>query len=121
MSYYALKLFMWLMVCYGTTQLIVLSVIFESPRNYLRSKSGILDSLLGCMLCTGTWVSAIYSFLLWSPSSIVFDFDVLYYKIGGIGDNVVGLFRHIIFGVLDAIVGGALIWFLYLIDNKLSK
>lgn len=132
MSLFITKLLFWVILVYGTTQLIVESVIFRPIRDRLKSRSKFWDGLLACMLCTGTWVSGIASMLIWSPSSIVFSSDIMPGTFGIVNDGsfwgyvatglvqLFGIGRFIIFALMDAIIGGSLIWFLHLIDRRLS-
>lgn len=66
---------------YGMTNILVWGSIFSGFRNrlYEGSKSSspfkdvynFFSELLGCMLCTGTWVGFILSMLWFSPTSFI--------------------------------------------------
>lgn len=69
------------LAAYGMTNILVWGSIFSSFRNklYEGSKSSspfkgvynFFSELLGCMLCTGTWVGFILSFFWFSPTYFV--------------------------------------------------
>jgi hypothetical protein len=50
------KLFLWAFMAYGMTSIIVWGSIFESTRLYIKGKSKFFGDLVGCTLCTSTWV-----------------------------------------------------------------
>lgn len=106
-GYFILKLFMWTMFGYGLTQIIVESALFSGIRGWIAARSVFLMKLTSCMLCSGTWISALLT-MLWSPSEVVFTHEVI-------------IFRSALFIIMNGVIGGAFIWYLHLIDNKLSK
>jgi len=108
------KLFMWVILTYGATQIIVESALFQSFRDAVERRSDFFGRLVTCMLCAGVWVSAITSVVVWSPAVATFDSDSnMIFTIAGICHRTVMLWA-------DAMIGSVFVWFLHLIDGKLS-
>ena len=51
-----MTLFIWVFVAYGMTSILVWGSIFESTRTYIKKHSKFFGELIGCTLCTATWV-----------------------------------------------------------------
>lgn len=62
------NIILFILACYGTTNIVVHSKILESFRLFISNKSIFLGELLDCMMCTGFWVGMFYS--------ICFSFDI---------------------------------------------
>lgn len=58
------KIFLWMIMAYGTSTIIVYGSIFEKPRNWLSKQSPILDDFIHCMICIPTWVGFFLSVVL---------------------------------------------------------
>jgi hypothetical protein len=58
------QLVLWSFVAYGMTTILVYGSIFENPRNWIKKKSKFFGELLGCMMCTSTWVGFFMSLSL---------------------------------------------------------
>lgn len=78
--------------CTGITVILVLSSLLEPVREFISSKSNLLNKLINCTMCTGFWVGAVCSIwfdinpvfagaasalLSWSVSSIVETFNTV--------------------------------------------
>lgn len=78
--------------CTGITIIMVLSHLLEPVREFISSKSNILNKLINCTMCTGFWVGAVCSIwfdintvfaaaisalLSWSISSVVETFNTV--------------------------------------------
>lgn len=63
----------WVLIAYGMTSIIVWGSIFEKVRLWITSKSTFFGDLIGCTLCTSTWVGFFMSFVLGSVTSSVFE------------------------------------------------
>lgn len=50
------QLFLWMIMAYGMTSILVWGSIFEDLRNWIKSVSGFFGDLISCTLCTSTWV-----------------------------------------------------------------
>jgi hypothetical protein len=50
------KIFLWSFMAYGMTSIIVWGSIFESTRVWIKAHSKFFGDLVGCTLCTSTWV-----------------------------------------------------------------
>ena len=66
------ELFLWSLIGYGLTSIIVWGSIFEKPREWIKKKSDFLGELLSCTLCTATWVGFFLSLCLGGLTSTVF-------------------------------------------------
>ena len=49
-------LVLWAFIGYGMSTILVYGSIFETQRVWIRKKSNFFGELIGCMLCTPTWV-----------------------------------------------------------------
>ena len=66
-----MNLIIWLLAAYGMTQILVYGTIFDKPRRWISSHSNFLGDLLGCMMCTSTWVGFLFSFTFYSPTDLL--------------------------------------------------
>ena len=64
-----MNLIMWLVTAYGLSQILVYGTIFDKPRDWLSRNSRFIGDLLGCMMCTSTWVGFLFSFIFYSPTA----------------------------------------------------
>jgi hypothetical protein len=62
------ELILWAFMGYGMSTIIVYGSIFENQRIWIKSKSTFFGDLIGCMLCTSTWVGFFMSIILGSLS-----------------------------------------------------
>lgn len=46
----------WSFMAYGMTTILVYGSIFESLRNWIKKHSKFFGTLIGCVMCTSTWV-----------------------------------------------------------------
>ena len=75
-----MELLIWLISAYGMTQILVYGSIFDTPREWITKKSKFFGDLLGCMMCTSTWVGFFFAVVLWSPTES-FDLPIKYSNI----------------------------------------
>jgi hypothetical protein len=71
------QLLLWMVMSYGMSNILVYGSIFNGPRNAIRKWSEttlplhgfaeFLINMLGCMMCTSTWVGFFYGIFLYSP------------------------------------------------------
>ena len=54
----------WILAAYGMTSILVWGSIFESTRTFIKKHSKFFGALIGCTLCTSTWVGFFMSFVL---------------------------------------------------------
>lgn len=116
-----LKIVIWVILCYSVTSIFAESYIFKSFRDRVQKFSITLGIFVRCVLCTGTWISFIYSYLLWSPTIPFFyneynNIHIILYSID-ISSYVSTFVR--VFN--DGVFGGAIIYFINVIENKLRK
>lgn len=57
-------LFLWAFLGYGMTTILVYGSIFENQRNWIKRHSKFFGELIGCMMCTSTWVGFFLSLTL---------------------------------------------------------
>lgn len=75
------NLILFAFISYGMTTIIVYGSIFESFRNAIhkwgeKSKVGkFFSDLIGCVLCTSTWVGFFLSITMFSPTGGIYDID----------------------------------------------
>ena len=73
------SLLLFAFVAYGMTTIIVYGSIFESVRNFIHrmgeknSFMKFFSDLIGCVLCTSTWVGFILSIMMFSPTMTIYD------------------------------------------------
>lgn len=70
-------LIMWALMGYGMSTILVYGSIFDRPRNWIKANSKFFGELLGCMMCTSTWVGFFMSICLGGLSSAIFDVNWL--------------------------------------------
>jgi hypothetical protein len=72
------QLFLWVLLAYGMSNILVYGSIFNTPRNYIFNEAdhGIgffinfykfLKGMLSCMMCTPVWVGFFFGIFLYSP------------------------------------------------------
>jgi hypothetical protein len=66
-------LLFYIIAAYGMTSIIVWGSIFESTREWIKSKSKFFGDLVSCTLCTSTWVGFFMSLFLGSLSTQYFN------------------------------------------------
>lgn len=66
-------LLFYIIAAYGMTSILVWGSIFETTRQWIKSKSKFFGDLISCTLCTSTWVGFFMSLFLGSISTQYFD------------------------------------------------
>lgn len=66
-------LMLWAFMGYGMSTILVYGSILEKPRNWIKKHSNFFGELLGCMMCTSTWVGFFMSICLGGLTSNIFD------------------------------------------------
>jgi hypothetical protein len=66
-------LFLWAFMGYGMSTILVYGSIFETPREWIKRNSKFFGELIGCMMCTSTWVGFFLSICLSGPSELILD------------------------------------------------
>ena len=64
-----MELIIWILAAYGMSQILVFGSIFDTLRNWITKHSKFFGDLLGCMMCTSTWVGFFYSLTFYSPTA----------------------------------------------------
>lgn len=79
----------WILMAYGMSNILVYGSIFNGPRNFINRWAAdeyapfqgiaeFISDMLGCMMCTSTWVGFFMSFVLHSPSGTLFNTPIWY-------------------------------------------
>ena len=63
-----MELIIWILAAYGMTQILMYGSIFDKPRDWMISKSQFFSDLIGCPMCTSTWVGFFLSLCFFSPT-----------------------------------------------------
>lgn len=138
LAFFFAKLLLWVLIIYGTSQIVVDSVLFESFRNKITRWKPLFGELVTCMLCTSVWISLIFSVILWSPSKAMFAYDLvnvenltdmqirLMYGVHTFEDALTYfIFRGYVFWAhikatfFDMMLGSCSVWFMYLQEKKI--
>lgn len=72
------QLFLWMVMTYGISNILVYGSIFNKPRNFINKEAENLENplhgffiflsdMLKCMMCTPTWVGFFFGIFLYSP------------------------------------------------------
>ena len=72
------QLFLWMVMTYGFSNILVYGSIFDTPRNYIFNEADhgvglftdfykFLKGMLSCMMCTPVWVGFFFGIFLFSP------------------------------------------------------
>jgi hypothetical protein len=62
----------WMLAAYGMTCILVWGSIFNSTREFIKKHSQFFGTLIGCVLCTSTWVGFFMSLVLGGLSNHYF-------------------------------------------------
>lgn len=103
-----MEIIYWIIIVYGTTQIITESYAFKFIRDMWENMSDytkIISILLRCILCTSTWISFLYSKIIFSPFFYIFKYNYIY--------NTIDLTFF-----FDGMFGSCIIWFIHLIEKK---
>ena len=82
-----MKLLLWMIMCYGISNILVYGSIFNGPRNKINQWAADVDSIfqdfwiflsdmLKCMMCTPTWVGFFVGIFLYSPVNHFLDVSI---------------------------------------------
>jgi hypothetical protein len=82
-----MKLLLWMIMCYGISNILVYGSIFNGPRNKINLWASDIDSIfqdfwiflsdmLKCMMCTPTWVGFFVGIFLYSPVNHFLDVSI---------------------------------------------
>lgn len=66
-------LILWAFMGYGMTTILVYGSIFDNQRAWIKKKSKFFGDLIGCMMCTSTWVGFFMSLVLGGLTSRILD------------------------------------------------
>lgn len=105
-----MEIIYWILIVYGTTQIIAESYAFKWFRDIWEFSvyTKVFSILFRCVLCTSTWISFIYSKLVFSPFEYIYNYKLI---MNGINISI----------FLDGMFGSAIVWLIYCIENRLTK
>ena len=63
-----MEILIWILAAYGMSQILVYGSIFDKPRDWITEHSTFFGDLLGCMMCTSTWIGFFFSVTFYSPT-----------------------------------------------------
>lgn len=66
-------LLVWSFMAYGASTIIVYGSIFEKPRTWIKAKSLFFGEMIGCIMCSATWVGFFMSICLGGLATRVFE------------------------------------------------
>ena len=77
-----MNILIWLLIAYGMSNILVYGSIFNGLRDFFKKWGGnqyapfngigqFISDLLGCMMCTSTWVGFFLSLAFMSPSNTI--------------------------------------------------
>ena len=66
-----MEILIWILAAYGMSQILVFGSIFDTTREWITKKSTFFGDLLGCMMCTSTWVGFFFSLVFYSPTLLL--------------------------------------------------
>jgi len=85
---------LFILLCYGLTNIVVNESIFKGPVYYLRNKHKIIDNLLGCSTCLGFWVGLLMAIFVPVPILVGSGlFNLILYGI--ISSGAINIIEHI--------------------------
>jgi hypothetical protein len=58
-------LILWTFMGYGMSTILVYGSIFEKQREWIKRNSKFFGDLIGCIMCTSTWVGFFMSLSFW--------------------------------------------------------
>lgn len=108
----------WGMISYATSSIIAESSLFKPIRNFFLDLkiTAWLGRLLSCILCTSVWVSAFFAYNLYSPAFSIW------------GKRIIGTMELFGYDVtvawvlfLDGMLGSCIVWWIHILENKVSE
>lgn len=67
------KIIFWAIMAYGMSTILVYGSIFEEARAFIKRHSTFFGTLIGCMLCTSTWVGFFFSLCFGGLTNKIFE------------------------------------------------
>jgi len=106
-----MNIFLFIIICYGISNIIVFSYIFEKIRDVLEKVSpNFFGKMVNCMMCTSTWIGFLLSTIGYLLSYPVLS-PMLHYG--------VDIFYLAIF--LDGMLASGSVWLIHTIQEFFEK
>lgn len=67
------SIILWAFMGYGMTTILVYGSIFDTPREWIKKNSKFFGTLIGCVMCTSTWVGFFLSICLGGLTTRILD------------------------------------------------
>lgn len=67
------KIIFWAIMAYGMSTILVYGSIFDEARAFIKRNSSFFGTLIGCMLCTSTWVGFFFSICFGGLTNKIFE------------------------------------------------
>jgi hypothetical protein len=100
-----MKLLLFILICYGTSNIMVFSSIFSKWRTFwLKVSPNFLGELFTCMICLPTWCGIILSLLIFSPTMTFLGVSSIFFS-----------------ALLDGIIASGAVWLIHTIQESLEK
>lgn len=99
-----MEIIYWSLAIYSITQIITESYLFKPFRD-MWIDIPLVHKFVNCFLCTSVWTAMVSSWLLYSPYIEIFNGDTF-------------IINRMFW---DGMFGSGVVWFMHLIENKLSS
>ena len=99
-----MDLILFILICYGASNIMVFSTIFEKWRNFFDKYVPFLGQLFTCMICLPFWWGVLLSLMVYSPSVITFNMDSI----------ILGSF-------IDGCLASGGVWLVHSLQEKLER
>ena len=106
---------LFILICYGLSNIIVYGSIFDKPRNWLNDVNpSFFGKLFSCMLCFPTWAGFLLSIILFSPT--------LYYGLDDLNIfNWVIIAKKYLSIFFDGLLGSATTWLIHTFQEMTER
>jgi hypothetical protein len=112
-----MKLFIFILISYGLSNILIYGSIFEKLRNKLDKLSpNFWGKLFSCFICLPTWIGFIGSYLIWSPSSYyeIVTTDLSFFNLFNIPKELISTF-------LDGCLTSGFVWLIHTLQESMER
>lgn len=110
------QLFIFILVAYGASNIMVFSSIFEKWRKFFRvdqNEPGFFGKLFGCMMCLPFWWGVILSLLMFSPALSTGMSDLTIFNVTIPKEGLAAFF--------DGCLGSGSVWLVHTIQERIEE
>lgn len=112
-----MKLFIFILISYGLSNILIFGSLFEKFRNKMDKISPkFFGKLFSCFICLPTWIGFLGSFLIWSPT--------IYYEIVVSDINFFNLFnipKELVSTFLDGCLTSGIVWLIHTFQESMER